>query len=275
MMKSNKEFVNYLYGILEKNTVYMWGEYGRLVTGNTISSKKYQYPDHYSDERVKLLKSLVNKNYYAYDCAGLIKSYWMSDYGNSEVKYIKKYDKDAYGITMGNASVMGSIESIPEIPGLFLYMKGHCGVYIGNGLVIECTSNEKYVTRSGGGVGITNLDDRKWETWVKSKWLNYDYVVDNDKYYIVKKGDTLTKISNLFNVSVDDLVKINNIKDKNLIYVGQKIYIAKSLTYVVKKGDTLSSIAKMYGMSWKELYEKNKDIISNPNLIYIGQVLKL
>lgn len=274
-MKSNKEFVDYLYNILSKNTVYMWGEYGRLVTNKTISSKKYQYPDHYDDDKVKLLKSLVNKNYYAYDCAGLIKSFWMSNYGKDDVKYVKKYDKDAYGITVGNASEKGSVDSIPEIPGLFLYMKGHCGVYIGNGLVIECTSNENYVTRSGGGVGITNLNDRNWEVWVKSKWLSYDSLNLDYEYYIVKKGDTLTKISKMFNVSVDELIKINNIKNKDLIYVNQKIIIPKKLTYVVKKGDSLSSIASMYGMSWKELYEKNKDVISNPDLIYIGQILKL
>lgn len=270
-MKTNYKFVEYLNSVLKKNTVYMWGEYGRLVTSSTISSKRYQYPSHYDSSKVSLLRSLVNKGYYAYDCAGLIKSYWMSNYGNSEVKYIKKYDKDAYGITIGNASEIGDVAGIPEIPGLLLYMKGHCGIYIGNGLVIECTSNEKYVKRSGGGVGITNISDRKWEKWVKSKWISYD----DNVYYIVKKGDNLSKIGRLYNVSVDDLVSINNIKDKNLIYVNQKLIIPSSRSYVVKKGDTLSGIAKMYGMSVNELYEKNKDSVSNPNLIYVGQVLKL
>jgi LysM repeat protein/ElaB/YqjD/DUF883 family membrane-anchored ribosome-binding protein len=46
-------------------------------------------------------------------------------------------------------------------------------------------------------------------------------------------------------------------------------------TYTVKKGDTLSAIAKQYGVSWQQLYEWNKDIIKNPNLIYPGQVLKV
>lgn len=44
-------------------------------------------------------------------------------------------------------------------------------------------------------------------------------------YYTVVKGDTLTKIANKYNVTVDYLVKLNNIKNKNLIYVGQKIRI--------------------------------------------------
>lgn len=43
--------------------------------------------------------------------------------------------------------------------------------------------------------------------------------------YTVKKGDTLTYIANKFGTSVDALVKKNNIKNKNLIYKGQKIKI--------------------------------------------------
>ena len=43
--------------------------------------------------------------------------------------------------------------------------------------------------------------------------------------YTVKKGDTLTYIANKSGTSVDSLVKKNKIKNKNLIYVGQKIKI--------------------------------------------------
>lgn len=49
-------------------------------------------------------------------------------------------------------------------------------------------------------------------------------------------------------------------------------------TYTIVKGDTLSKIAKRhYGdaTKWKALFEANKDIIKNPDLIYPGQVLKL
>jgi LysM repeat protein len=43
----------------------------------------------------------------------------------------------------------------------------------------------------------------------------------------------------------------------------------------VKSGDTLSSIAADHGVSWKKLYKVNKGTISNPNMIQVGQVLKL
>jgi nucleoid-associated protein YgaU len=49
-------------------------------------------------------------------------------------------------------------------------------------------------------------------------------------------------------------------------------------TYTIAKGDTLSRIAKRhYGdaTKWKALYEANRDVIKNPDLIQIGWVIKL
>lgn len=48
---------------------------------------------------------------------------------------------------------------------------------------------------------------------------------ENSVYYTVQKGDCLQYIANKYGTSVDRLVKLNNIKDKNLIYAGQKIKI--------------------------------------------------
>ncbi len=46
-----------------------------------------------------------------------------------------------------------------------------------------------------------------------------------DKTYVVVKGDTLTKIAKKFNTTVDRLVKANNIKNKNIINIGQELII--------------------------------------------------
>src|SRR5690606_24404783 len=47
-------------------------------------------------------------------------------------------------------------------------------------------------------------------------------------------------------------------------------------TYTVKQGDTLGKIAAAFGTTWQKIYELNKAIIgSNPNLIKIGQKLKI
>jgi len=46
--------------------------------------------------------------------------------------------------------------------------------------------------------------------------------------------------------------------------------------YEVKSGDNLSKIAKMYpGMTWQKIYEANKEIINNPDIILPGQKLKI
>ena len=48
---------------------------------------------------------------------------------------------------------------------------------------------------------------------------------NDDEYYIVKYGDTLWAISRRFNTTVERLVALNNIANKNLIYAGQKLRI--------------------------------------------------
>ena len=45
--------------------------------------------------------------------------------------------------------------------------------------------------------------------------------------------------------------------------------------YEVVKGDNLSKIGKRYGVSWKEIYEANRNIIADPDLIQPGWKLKI
>lgn len=96
--------------------------------------------------------------------------------------------------------------------------------------------------------------------------------------YTVKKGDTLSEIAQKYGTTYQELARINNIANPDLIYVGQviKINVTAETTYTVKSGDTLSGIASKYGTTWQKLYEKNKSVIGNdPNLIKPGQVLKI
>ena len=48
-----------------------------------------------------------------------------------------------------------------------------------------------------------------------------------------------------------------------------------SREYTVEVGDSLSKIGKAYGVSWQDIFEANKDIISNPDLIQPGWKLKI
>jgi nucleoid-associated protein YgaU len=51
-----------------------------------------------------------------------------------------------------------------------------------------------------------------------------------------------------------------------------------SRTYTIKKGDSLSKIAKrQYGdpQQWRRIYDANRDTVTDPDLIYPGQVLRI
>ena len=45
--------------------------------------------------------------------------------------------------------------------------------------------------------------------------------------------------------------------------------------YTVKGGDSLSKIGKAHGVSWEAIFEANRDIIKNPDLIQPGWKLKI
>lgn len=55
--------------------------------------------------------------------------------------------------------------------------------------------------------------------------------------------------------------------------VNSRLLTPDYITYTVVKGDTLWSIAKRYGTTYKKIADYNN--IKNPNLIYIGQLLKI
>lgn len=53
-----------------------------------------------------------------------------------------------------------------------------------------------------------------------------DFMADGKpEYYTVQQGDTLSGIAVRFGVDVDDLVRLNNIQNPNLIYPGQKLLL--------------------------------------------------
>lgn len=108
--------------------------------------------------------------------------------------------------------------------------------------------------------------------------------------YTVQKGDTLSKIAQHHQVTIEDIMKWNNLS-KDTIFVAQKLEIQKQTTsegtklstpstsvkptagsHTVVKGDTLSKIAKQYNVSIKDIQEWNK---LEKDIIYIGQVLKI
>jgi nucleoid-associated protein YgaU len=59
--------------------------------------------------------------------------------------------------------------------------------------------------------------------------------------------------------------------------VVMNIEVAQGTTteYTVKGGDSLSKIGKTHGVSWEAIFEANRDIIKNPDLIQPGWKLKI
>ncbi len=100
----------------------------------------------------------------------------------------------------------------------------------------------------------------------------------DEEIYIVKYGDTLNKIAKEYNTTVNAIARINNIKNVNLIYVGQRLvipvnkYDTNHILYQVRRGDTLWSLSRRYGVSIATIVRLNR--IQNPNLIYVGQKLR-
>ncbi|ULT56614.1 LysM peptidoglycan-binding domain-containing protein [Neobacillus drentensis] len=96
--------------------------------------------------------------------------------------------------------------------------------------------------------------------------------------YTVQPGDTLSKIAARFGATVKDLVKLNNIENPNLIYVGQILRLPDNhssgpVYYQVKSGDTLSQIALVFGISVAQLQAWNG--INDPDVIIAGQKIRV
>jgi iron complex transport system substrate-binding protein len=56
---------------------------------------------------------------------------------------------------------------------------------------------------------------------------SFSFAFADDQAYVVKRGDTLTKIGKTHGISYTEIAKKNNIKNPNLIFVGQKLVIPK------------------------------------------------
>jgi peptidoglycan/xylan/chitin deacetylase (PgdA/CDA1 family)/LysM repeat protein len=91
----------------------------------------------------------------------------------------------------------------------------------------------------------------------------------NMQAYVIKPGDTLSQISQQFQVPIFMLADINDIDNINLLYAGQVILIPQM--YTVRAGDTLSSIAQDLGVDLADLLTENN--LSPSSFIYIGQSL--
>ena len=110
-----------------------------------------------------------------------------------------------------------------------------------------------------------------------TEYLNYPYTPPNKvlEHYTVQKGDTLYSISRRFNIPIDKLIEINDLKS-DILSIGQILYLQEKTTnndydtYTVVKGDSLWGISRKFNIRVNDLIELNN---LTSNTITIGQTL--
>ncbi|MFA5828134.1 MAG: LysM peptidoglycan-binding domain-containing protein [Candidatus Shapirobacteria bacterium] len=156
------------------------------------------------------------------------------------------------------------------------------------GVVIGLLFN--FIQRRKGNVSVPGVSNQisvadnvtlvPTETKVKNE--------EGGRYYKVENGD------NLWDIAVKiygnghkwvEIAKRNNLADANLLSVGQELGLLSvdaapgpSGEYIVKKGDSLWRISvDLYsdGMKWSDIWNQNRNLISDPNFIEVGTKLAL
>ena len=168
MIKSNIGLVEHCNTALNQKWGYVFGTWGLKLTQGLLNQKRNQYPAY-----IERYLEFIKKNWLGrrtVDCVGLIKSYLWWD--NTNPVYNPKTDVSA-DMMFEQASENGIIDTIPEIKGLSVRRKGHIGVYIGSGYVIEAKGTMY-------GVIKTKLSDGSWTHWLKCPFITY---VEEDEMF--------------------------------------------------------------------------------------------
>ncbi len=164
--KNAHDLVAYAIQAWENGWGYVWGTYGNILTESQLNYKIAQYPDGVGQYEDIIRSKWLNGR--TTDCVGLIKGYGWLDPGSLDIKYGTNGMPDIGANSMcRNAAVKGSMGSMPDTPGLAVWMEGHIGVYIGGGEVIEASSTRR-------GVVKTQLEGRGWQEWLEIPYINYD-----------------------------------------------------------------------------------------------------
>lgn len=161
---------------------YWYGTCGYKATSSLLSSKTNQYPSHYTAARKsRYQKDIANKEVVC-DCIGGAKGYAWSGGGESMLSAIgtdnkvsSKYgsngcpDKGANGMftyAKSKGCSWGTIDTLPEVPGLALYKDGHAGYYVGNGYAVEWQGFNY-------GCVKTVVANRPWTHWYALPFIDY------------------------------------------------------------------------------------------------------
>ena len=161
---------------------YWYGTVAYKCTENLRARKAKQYTAHYGSSRTARYRDDIAKKKVCADCVGLIKGYQWTNGGVGVIESIgtdrtfsSKYgahgcpDKSANGMfsyAKSRGCAWGTIDTLPEVPGVALRFDGHVGVYIGGGYAVE---------ERGFNYGCvkTKVSSRKWTHWYQLPFVDY------------------------------------------------------------------------------------------------------
>lgn len=194
ILYTNKEYVEKLVKISrDYPSYYAWGAFGAPATYK--NKTRYKVP------------STVSSDTFLFDCSGFAYKAlpwgWCGDYtkvyGGAIYKKIPELETSNILAICSDVSSDFSQIAVGEI----LYMKGHVGIYVGNGICIECTSKWtngillSEVTNTKIKTGLTYK--RKWLKHGKLPFINYceqaPTMETMYRKYVVQPRDTLGKIA--------------------------------------------------------------------------------
>lgn len=182
---TNKEMVNKALDVVRQHkTVYANGMFGSPITQGIIDQKTRQLPGWYTADRQARLRALIGKDYFGFDCICFIKGLlwgWNGDasksYGGAVYQANGVPDITEKQMLDKCSDVSGDFSNI--VVGEYLYTDGHCGLYIGDGLAVECTPAWKNGVQVTAVANIASKSGYNSRTWLKHGKMPYvTYIAD-------------------------------------------------------------------------------------------------
>lgn len=172
-VKNNLDLVRWAQDAADNGWGYVYGTYGTVLDEELLASKITQYPNEVGSDETFIRQNWLEKR--TADCVGLIKGYGWYDAENQQTVIDTEKMPDISADTMyENASEKGTIDTIPEIPGLAVWHEGHIGIYIGNGEVVQAANTTAGVIRN-------KLEDTAWTHWLKVPYIEYRENTEKNK----------------------------------------------------------------------------------------------
>lgn len=285
---NNNKFVEIAKDIATKyKTLYVMGCFGAPL--NATNKKRYcnNYAYNKKADRTKKIMA-ASSDTFGFDCVCLIKGILWGWNGNVN----KTYGGASYGSNgvpdVGADAIMNYCSDVSSNfsniqVGELVHMSGHVGIYIGNGLAVECTPIWKdgvQITAVGNIGKKSGYNTRTWKNHGKLKFIEYlskptpAPTPSNDPFPGVSDEELAKRVWNgEFGNGDERKKKLGSRYSAVQALVNKGIGKSQpsTITYIVKKGDTLSAIAKKYGTTYQKIAKDSG--ISNPNWIYPGQKL--